>query len=208
MTDAKDAAKQVAADKEIAKQLVGKTLVLSPSVAFFVEDNGQYVLNSYDSGSDGNGFENNKNKVVVEANWKLEPSLRNIRAGILRVMDEKGNDVTTTFGGSAVPMNRKGQPLVTDGIPRMVKDDQRDKNIIKILDQLREEDVLSAFSNSNANFEVLERALQLELAGENPAFKSRAKVVDGLRELIKRTSGITPAGKLDDEEETVSASKK
>lgn len=205
-----DAKTQLEKDKELAKQLVGKTVTLSPTVAFFVEDNGQYVLNAYND-MEGQTIEFNQTKVVIKEGWKLEPTLRNIRKGELRVYDN-GEDVTQKFGGPAAPMSRKGSPIVTGAtIPQFNDKDQRDVKLKGILDNITESDIIKKIEGSNLPFEVLQRLLELELAGENPSFRSRRNIVDTIQALIK--SKVTPdselvAKKLDDSEESVTTSKK
>jgi hypothetical protein len=193
------AEKEKVADRELAKQLVGKTIRLSPRIAFFFEDNSQYVLNAH-AGYDDLKSEFKNSNIVIKEGWKLEPTMRNVKAGILRVFDEKGVDISQSFGGPALPPNRKEKPIVT-GAPLMFdKSDQRDVKLRALLDNVNEKEVLQVVESNRLPLDLLERLYELELAGENPAYRSRAAIVEGIKELMKRTHGITDPKKLEDEE--------
>jgi hypothetical protein len=204
MTDTKD---QSVKDKELLKGLVGKVVKLSLSAGpFFFEDNSQYVLNAQPE-TEGKQSEFQNSSVVLKEGWKLECTLKNIKAGQLRVYDDKGNDITTQFGGPLAPLGRKARPLVTSGIAQYDKDDQRDVKLRKILDNINEKEVVQVIASNKLPFELLERIFQLELSGENPAYRSRATVIDGIRELIKGQTGIG-AIKVEESEEKVTTSRR
>lgn len=200
---------QLARDKEVAKGLVGKIIKLSPTVPFFFEDNGNYVLNAQPE-IDGVQSEFQNSTVVIKEGWKLECTLRNVRAGQLRVVDEKGNDISEQFGGPAAPLNRKARAIVAEGMPQFNKDDQRDVKLKGILDNIDEREILKVIESNRLPYALMERLLQLELAGENPAYRSRRAVVDGIKELMKRSilpGGELVAKKLDAEEDKVTTAR-
>lgn len=194
-------------DRELAKQLVGKTIKLSPTVAFFFEDNQQYVLNAQPDLENVKTEFKNEN-VVIKDGWKLACTLRNVRAGQLRVIDENGNDVSQHFGGPSLPPDRKARAIVASGMPQFNKDDQRDVKLRKILDNIDEKEILKVIGSNDLPYELLERLYQLELAGENPSYRSRASIIDGIRDLIKKKSGITSPGKVQDKEEKVTTARR
>lgn len=181
---------QLKRDKEIAKHLIGKVITLSPTDAFFVEDCGQYVLNNYGNLEDQK-VEYNDSKVTIKEGWKLEPTLRNVRAGKLRVLDADGKDISTEFGGPViVDFRKQSTPLVKDAVMQYNPDDARDKKLRGLLDNVDEKGLINNIGSQKLPYEVLKRLLELELAGENPSYRSRGQVVNALSDMIKRTSGI------------------
>lgn len=200
-------------DQELAKGLIGKRIILGPQQALFFEDNEQYVLTAYPDieredkeGRKVAASEFDKTEVTIQEGWKLESTLRNVRKGVLRVLDKDGKDITREFGGPEKPLNRKSTPLVT--VPKVANPlDQRDQKLLRILDDINPIDIIKNLTAIRPSYDVLERVLQLELAGENPAYRSRQAVVEGIKEIMKNTTGIGAPGKLQDEE-NLSASKK
>lgn len=194
--------------KEQSKQLPGKTVVLGPRAAFFTDTDRQYVLNAYGTIGDKKS-ENDHDRVVVQKNWKLFATMVAIKNNLLRVLDEKGKDVTSDFGGSATPDTGVSMPIVSDVSKRAdPKDDPRDKKLMELLANNNEDAVMKSISSRSPSYDALERLLQLEIAGENPSFAPRGKVIDGLKELIKNTTGIGMAGKIEDDDERVITTKK
>ena len=82
--------------KELAKQLAGKEINLSPSTAFFIDPAGHFTLNAY-----GDKSKNVKpvESVIIQEGWKLREVMKNIVAGVIRVIDpETKEDISTKFG--------------------------------------------------------------------------------------------------------------
>lgn len=209
-TDQKGIIEELTRMKEMAGKLPGKTIALAPETALYMDENDQFALNGYPDREDKQA-EINKDKVVAQKGWKYYPVMRAIKAGILRVLDEKGTDISTEFGGPAKTSSayRKMGPVTQDGVDRFDPEDQRDKKLKALLNNVKEDTVLTEITNSKPSYEILERLLQLELQGENPSFRSRTRIVDGLEELISNTPGLGRAGKIEDgQDKNVTASRK
>lgn len=190
--------------KKLSERLPGKTIALASRSAFFADADKQYALNAYTS--IGEKKSEQPDRVVVQKGWKLRSTMIAIKHGLLRVLDEKEKDITRDFGGPAT-IEARAMPIVTNvAKPADPDTDARDRKLIDLLGNPNEDAVLKAIVSRNPTFEALERLLQLEKAGENPHFGPRAKVVDGIIEIMKNTSGITTPGKIVDAEEmTVTA---
>lgn len=194
--------------KELSKQLPGKFVTLSPKAAFFMDTDKQYILNAYGTTTDSSGKEkeneNHVNKVEIIKEWKLFSTMQAIKHGILRVLDTSGKDITAQFGG-VVENFQNRTPIVDHSISMVDKDSARDKKFIEILSETVEDKVLLNIASRNPSYDTLERILQLEVAGENPSFSGRGKVVDGIREMMKKV--LLPsdliARKIDDKEDKV-----
>lgn len=176
--------------REMAQKMPGKTIALSDDAAFYVDENEQFVLNAYGNREDKK-TEFSSDRVVVQKGWKLYPVMRAIRAGLLRVFNEKGVDVTNEFGGApASVISRRRTPIVEEMSVRANPEDSRDKKLMDLLNDTADDVVLSNIASRKMAYETLERLLQLEKDGNNPQFRPRQKVVDGIVELIRNTSGI------------------
>ena len=175
--------------QELAKQLVGKEVKLSPSTAFFADDATQYTLNAYSNPP--------KETVVIKEGWKLRSTMKNIVAGIIRVLDpDTKEDISTKFGGPSMPAGRNKSQAIVE-VPKLVDEkDDRDKILRALLNNTLVEKVLEAVSSASLPFDGLERILELEIQGENPSFTPRGPVVNGIKEIIKNTSGVGTASKV------------
>ena len=193
---------ELKAMKELSKQLPGKSVILGPKAAFFMDNDKQYILTAYGNLNDKQA-ENHTTKVEIQKDWKLHSTMMGIKHGLLRVVDTDGKDISSQFGGPVLETHKT--PLVDVGISMMDKDNTRDKKLAEILNNPVEDKVLIEIAQRNPSYETLERLLQLEVAGENPSFSGRGKVVDGIRELMKKAilPGELVARKLDDKEEKV-----
>jgi len=187
------------------KQLAGKEIFLTPSAAFFMEDNGHFVLTNYPNRETENGrkIQFNDSSVIIQEGWEMDAIIRNIKAGILRVKDKSGEDISSKFGGPARAHGRNMKiPIVTGTAKKLDENDQRDKKLKGILNGNNEGAILRKIAETRPPFEVLERLYQLEIQGENPSFTSRQLVLDGLKELMENTTGIGVIGKIEDEGKT------
>lgn len=193
--------------KDLAKKLYGKVVTLSPRNAFFIDADKQYVLSAYGTIGDTKQ-ENSTDRVVVKEGWKLYSTMMAVKHGLLRVLDGE-KDVTAEFGGRPIS-DDKATPLVNAPSKPVGKEpDKRDQKLMEILAKTRDEDVLKDIAGRKFTFDALERLLQLEIAGENPSFSPRLRVVDGIRDIMKATTGIGEVRKMDDAEETtVTAAKR
>ncbi len=182
--------------KELAEQLVGKEVKLSPSTAFFVDPAKQFTLNAY-------GDESRKIKpvesVIIQEGWKLREIMKNIVAGIIRVIDPKSKeDISTSFGGPEAPVGRNKTEAIVEAPKQVNLQDERDKHLHRLLDNTMVEKVLQVIGSSHLPFDSLERLLELEIQGENSSFVPRGPVVDGIKELMKNTSGLGKVGQVAD----------
>lgn len=194
--------------KKLSEKLPGKIVTLAPRSAFFVDADNQYTLTAYKTIGDTKS-ENGEEKVTIQKGWKLRSTMLAIKHGILRVSDDKGKDVTADLGGPAAPASSKAMAIVDEiSKPADPEGSLRDKKLMDLLSHPNEETVLATISSRAPTFEALERLLQLEKAGENPAFSPRGRVVDGLTQMLKNVSGMTQAGKLEDAEETTVTTKR
>lgn len=179
--------------KDLAKQLVGKEVKLSPSTAFFIDDPKQYTLNTYATPP--------KESVVIKEGWKLRSTMKNIVAGILRVIDPKTKeDISMKFGGPELPVGRNKTTPIVKAPKSIDTEDSRDKVLRRLLNNTLVEKVLEAISSASLPFDSLERILELEIQGENPSYTPRGPVVEGINEIIKNTSGVGRAGRVEDGE--------
>ncbi len=174
--------------KDLAKQLVGKEVKLSPSTAFFIDDANQYTLNTYANPP--------KESVVIKEGWKLKSTMKNIVAGGIRVLDpDTKEDISTKFGGPSLPAGRNKTTAIVEAPKVLDEEDKRDKVLRGLLNNTLIEKVLEAISSASLPFDALERILELEIQGENASFSPRGPVVDGIKEIIKNTSGVGQASK-------------
>ena len=80
-------------------------------------------------------------------------------------------------------------------------ENSRDKQLRSLLDNTMVEKVLQAISSAKLPYDGLERLLELEVQGENSSFSPRGPIVDGIKELMKNTSGLGSVGRVADKEE-------
>lgn len=179
--------------QDLAKQLVGKEVKLSPSTAFFIDESQQYTLNAYTDPP--------KNSMVIKKDWKLRSTMKNIVAGIIRVIDpETKNDISMKFGGPEAPVGRNKTAAIVKAPEPKREENTRDKILSRLLNNTMVEKVLEAIAGSNLPYDDLERILELEIKGENPAFTPRGPVVEGITQLIKNTTGIGNVARIQDGE--------
>lgn len=177
--------------KEQSQKLVGKTVVLAPRNSFFTDADRQYTLCGVgDKGND---------RAVIAKDWKLYSTMLGIRHGLLRVLNDHGKDITSQFGGQASPETAPQAPIVTDVPKTFDPEEKLDKELSRILSITVESEVLKAIASRNYPYDVLERLLELEKAGENQTSAPRQKIVDGIVTLMDNTPGIGRVGKKEDE---------
>lgn len=193
---------ELAKMKDLAKELYGKTVALSPRNSFFSDADQQYALCIQGP----KGSSSPADRVVIKEGWKLYSTMIAIRNGLLKVFD--GNkDITSTFGGTS-NIDESVKPIVQDVPLQVNMEDSRDKMFFQLLSQPVESEVMKAISSRALPYADLERLLELEKKGDNPTSAPRRSIVDGICELMKNTSGLGRVGKIDDETEAVVTTKR
>jgi len=175
-----------------SKSLVGCELVLDPKMSGMFQDPvSKVTLNFFGAGKD---------RAIVTKDMDTKNVVRNIKAGVLRVV-KGGKDVSKEFGGTPEEdSNWHFKPIVA--IPALKKVTDKDKPLIQVLDRNNDNKVIQDINSIN-DFNILSRLLELEKAGKNPASHSRASIIEALEAAIEKNVGMSEAGKIDENKKDV-----
>lgn len=177
--------------EEAHKKLIDKTLVLDPTASgMFVDEKNKFQLDF---------FKEDNDKIHYTDAMDPQTIMRSIKAGILRVYDDK-KDISNELGGKVKNEDWKRKSIV-DGIPKKA-DKDKDMPLLRLLGRTTEKEVLRDIQALN-DFDTLVRLEELEKQGKNPSEVGRPNVLKLLSDKKKKIPGVSEAKALSQDTEEV-----